>query len=97
MLHRDPNGRVFKTETIREAEWLPEDLEAVLIWQREQASLCSGCGLPTDETMDPENEEAYVGKAVQCHACAARDSAAKVFISGSHDPNGLMFAIERRP
>jgi uncharacterized cysteine cluster protein YcgN (CxxCxxCC family) len=84
-------------QTIEEEPlWLAEDLEAVLIQQREQASLCSGCGLPIDETMDPENEGTYIARAFACHACAAKDKQEKKFTSGNHDADGLRFIVERR-
>lgn len=51
--------------------WLDEDRSYALAWQAEDADRCSGCGHPMTETLDPANEEAYVGHAVVCHSCRA--------------------------
>lgn len=85
-------------EIVQPAEplYLADDAEAVLDLLRERALLCPGCGLPRDETMDREAEQRYRSRAVQCHACAARDRAMKKFTSGPHDSGGLYWLTERR-
>ncbi len=54
--------------------WLDEDTEAALEWTDYKASLCSGCGNPRSECMDPKRSEAYEAVPLQCFACAARDA-----------------------
>lgn len=75
--------------------WLREDTQAVLEYLREKSLLCPGCGLPRDETMDPEAEGHFASKALRCHACAARERAAKKF-TGQPDNGSIYFTIEKR-
>jgi hypothetical protein len=75
--------------------WLPEDTRDLLDYFQEQALVCPGCGLPRDETMDPEAEMHYRSRAMRCHACAARDREARRFTSSPHEEGGLYFAVER--
>ena len=85
-------GRVVKSG---EPLWLPDDTKELLDYFREQELLCPGCGLPRDETMDPEAEGLYRSRAMRCHACAAREREAKRFTSGPHESGGLLFGVER--
>ena len=85
-------GRVVRDG---ESSWLREDTEAVLEYLREKALICSGCGLPRDETMRPDAEDHFSSRALRCHACAARDREAKRFTSQKHDAGGLYFTVER--
>lgn len=71
--------------------WLTQDAEDVLEYFREQALRCPGCGLPRDETMDPEAENHYRTRALRCHACAARDRTEKRFT----ERGGLFIGVER--
>lgn len=73
--------------------WLPEDLDAVLEYQRWRDEVCSGCGQPMSETLDAELEGAYEPRVVQCHGCAARDTAMKK----SSDQPGVKVAVELLP
>jgi len=57
--------------------WTEADRTVALAWQTEQELLCSGCGHPTDETMDAKAEGEYEVHRVKCHACAARDNRAR--------------------
>lgn len=75
--------------------YLADDTEAVLEWQREQALLCPGCGLPRDETMNKEAQDAYKSHALRCHACAARSRAAEKFAAQKGSDGGLYFTTER--
>jgi hypothetical protein len=74
-----------------------------LEWIDYQSSLCSGCGQPKTECMDPENDGHYVADPVQCFACAARDAesrgAAKAKSDGSFGDaafDGIYFAVRER-
>jgi hypothetical protein len=78
-----------------EALWLAEDAQAVLDYLREKALACPGCGLPRDETMDPEAVDHYRSRTLRCHACAAREREAERFTSGPHIRGGLLFTAER--
>lgn len=74
--------------------WLPEDTEAVLEYLREQALICQGCGLPRDETMNPEAEGSYRSRAFRCHACSARDREARKF-ADQKTAGGIYFTTEK--
>lgn len=82
--------------------WLAEDLEAVLEWQRWCDLVCSGCGQPMSETLDPELEGAYEATAVVCHGCAARETEQQrvegkgVHVAVDLDPRARQFLIDRR-
>jgi len=68
-------------------------MEAALAWQWEQQLLCSGCGLPKDESMAKERQFAYEGRVLRCHACKAAAHAAKKFQDGPHDPAGIVYSV----
>lgn len=68
-----------------------------------QASLCSGCGQPKSECMNPEMDGAYEAVPVQCFACAARAAehraAGKAKSDGSFGDaafDGIYFAVQER-
>jgi hypothetical protein len=75
--------------------WLTEDTQAVLDYLREKALTCPGCGLPRDETMDPEADMHYRSRALRCFACLAREREARRFTSSPHDEGGLYFTVDR--
>lgn len=59
--------------------------------------LCSGCGLPRDETMAADGPN-YEAEPLRCKACEARTVAARKFTNddgavGAGDPAGLMIAV----
>lgn len=54
--------------------WLDEDTESALQWIDYQRTLCSGCGNPAHESMDPAMDGAYEAVPLHCFACAARDA-----------------------
>ena len=71
-----------------------QDRDVALAWQIEQEMLCSGCGLPRDETMAKEAMFGYRAKPVRCHACAAASRERDKFTSiKAHDASGLTFSI----
>ena len=71
---------------------MSDDTDAVLEMLEEEAMLCPGCGLPRDQTMDKEAQDAYESHALRCHSCAARERKAATFTKGTE---GLMFTVER--
>jgi hypothetical protein len=58
-----------------EPEWTDDDRLAALEWQAAQSRRCV-CGENLDESLSPDNEQAYRAVGVRCHACAAIASAA---------------------
>jgi hypothetical protein len=69
----------------------------ILDYLRERKLVCPGCGLPRDETMDPEAEGHFISRFVICHACAARDRKQKQITSaGPYSEAGAYFSVERR-
>jgi hypothetical protein len=75
--------------------FLEDDLEALLEWQREQALVCPGCGLPGDETLDKDSAFSYRARVLRCHGCAARDRAAEERAKQESDDAGIFYMIER--
>ena len=67
-----------------------------LLWAREDALRCSGCGLPVDETTQPGRDNAYEAVPVACHACAARDRADAAWREQKGDRAGLGWRITER-
>jgi hypothetical protein len=88
---------VFLGRVVGEGEplWTRDDAQAVLEYLREKALLCPGCGLPRDETMDPEAEGHFTSRALRCHACAARERAAKKFAM-QNDGGSLYYTVEKK-
>lgn len=65
------NGRPWPASG--EEFWTEEDRDLAVALTLIDAETCSGCGQPTDQSMDPVNEYAYQVHLVRCHACAAAD------------------------
>lgn len=62
-----------------------------LVWLAEAARACPGCGLPADETTDPDAEGTFTVHRIVCHACAARDRKA----AGSGSTYGVYYTLGR--
>lgn len=71
-------------------------MQDALLWQHEEALKCSGCGLPVDETTKPGRDMEYDAEPVACHACAAKDRAARAFHERKGDTAGLRWRIIER-
>jgi hypothetical protein len=84
--------------TTHEPEWSLEDLRAALDWQAERDLICQGCGRPRDESMVHENDAPfYEVTALACHACSARDLAARdATDQRGHAPPGRYYAVKPR-
>lgn len=74
-----------------------------MAWIDYQSSLCSGCGHPRAETMDPANVDAYAAVPVQCFACAAKDAETRQASQKTSSNqlsrsamDGLYIGVERR-
>lgn len=62
-----------------------------------EADLCSGCGQPMTESMDPENERGYVAPPPhRCHACTAVANRAEEYREVPHAHQVLRFNAEKR-
>jgi hypothetical protein len=78
--------------TTRDPLFTEQDIEEALALVDYEAENCAGCGFPKTETFDPDNEGAYRGVVVACHACAARERAKKQL----DDLDGVYsFAVKR--
>jgi hypothetical protein len=66
------------------------------MWHREQqrkkADTCPGCGGSLSDTTDADNEDAYVGHVLRCHACKARESAVERMKDDPHRSSLLVWA-----
>jgi hypothetical protein len=74
-------------------------MTAALEWADYQASLCSGCGLPKDSTMDPDMHGMFEVVPVQCFACAAKDAEEREVSEGRLPKaalDGVYFAVQER-
>lgn len=70
-------------------------MEAALEWAEYKASLCN-CGRPRSETFDPKAEREFDAEALRCHACAAKESLARVWNEDEHaNPSGVYFIAKR--
>lgn len=87
---------MVRSETVFDADWDDDDLQAALAWKAEADLRCSGCGEPRDESMSPDRALAYEAEPLACHACAARERAARVFRDGNGDTDGVSWRIFER-
>lgn len=60
-----------------------------------EARTCA-CGHNRSETTTPGAEFAYEAAAIRCHACAARDRAARAFADGEGSMAGLMWSVNKK-
>lgn len=80
----------------KEPEWKDDDRDAAMALQDYEASLCSGCGHPLEETTDPEKEYAYkAALPLRCHYCTAAARAQEDYRDNPHS-EALHFPIELR-
>ncbi|MGW4663176.1 hypothetical protein [Streptosporangium sandarakinum] len=91
----DVTGRLVRSVTRREPEWLEDDRDWALAQMREEANRCrGGCGMPLDETTDPANASIYEAPPpVRCRACA---TLAERQAEYKEDTDGLMFHVRRK-
>ena len=75
--------------------WRQVDSDLAIALTEIEADECPGCGHPRDESMDPANEFAYLAEPVRCHACAARDRAAKRDSGDDWDDSGIAWTTTR--
>jgi hypothetical protein len=52
-----------------EPQWLPDDLELALEWQREDQLRCKTCGHHLDETLADDAFNKYEAGEMTCHGC----------------------------
>lgn len=78
-----------------EPHWLPLDRAAALAWHERELTRCPGCGLDQRETTDAGNDDKYTAEGVRCHACKAKDQAARDFADNTDaDPlAGMLFRV----
>ncbi|WP_214327843.1 hypothetical protein [Nonomuraea sediminis] len=78
--------------TVHEPEWLEDDRDWACAAQEEQEGVCPGCGLPLEETTDPDNEGAYVAlEPLRCHGCAPRTAKARTL----EDPSDWVLRVAK--
>lgn len=69
--------------TVRDPEWLAEDMQAALQWAAYKATICR-CGRSRLESMDPANVNAYEVTEMRCFACQAIGDRAHARAQGRH-------------
>lgn len=90
----DQAGKIVRSEqTIKEPEWNDEDRAYALALEQYEASLCSGCGEPLEETTKPEHDGAYRAELpIRCHRCTAAGVATEAY-EENPQPQALMFPV----
>lgn len=74
-------GRVVRDG---DPQWLQEDTDLAIAFTDIEDMQCPGCGHDRSQSMDMANTFAYRAEPAKCHACAARERAAR---SRAKDPN----------
>lgn len=87
---------MVRSVTTFDPDWTDEDIAAALGWVDDEASRCAGCGLPRDETFDPQRANSYEATAWSCHACATRDRAQRAWTESKGEQAGLYWQITER-
>ena len=80
-----------------ESAWTDEDRALALAWQEYRDDVCSGCGHQLSITTKSENQFAYGGEIVRCHACAAQERTARKFADEGGDQAGILVRMTRTP
>lgn len=95
----DDAGRVVASVTIREAEFSPMDVAALLEARRRQRVKRGPHGYPVTEAMDPENQFAFKAEApVRDWAMAALHQAEKAWYASHPEDKGdpsLVFPVRK--
>jgi hypothetical protein len=76
--------------------WLQEDTDLAVALTEIEAERCE-CGHSRTESMDPAHEFDWQAEAVRCHACAARERAARSAArDDAWDESGIRWVTTRR-
>lgn len=79
------------------ARWTPTDWALAQALTQFEAMICSGCGQPMHESMDPENEGRYVAPPPsRCYACTAVHHKVADY-EKADAPEALKFSAELHP
>jgi len=74
--------------------WTDEDRGWAIALLEYEADICSGCGQPRSESMDPENEFRYRPTVLRCHACKTVADAADNLSEQKTKTGGLMIGVK---
>lgn len=80
-----------------DGSWSEEDRAYALAWQQYELELCSGCGHHLAVTTDKNNQFAYEGEIVRCHACAAKARTSQKFSKDGGDSAGALVRMTKYP
>lgn len=77
--------------------WTPADRAWAIALLDLEADTCA-CGHQRSETTAADAEGAYRVTPVRCHACAAKERAARKFLEGSSEAagDGLHFHVQKK-
>lgn len=67
-----------------------------MAWLEDERLRCPGCDHYRDETFDRENFNRWDAEPVVCHACQARDQAARAWQQNKKDSDGLYWSMRDR-
>lgn len=74
--------------------WTQSDTDLAIALTVIEAERCD-CGHPRSESMHPDSEYAYTADPIRCHACAARDRAARG-VDETWDDAGIHWSTSRK-
>jgi hypothetical protein len=77
--------------------WTVEDRAYALAYQDYKAMQCQGCGHDLEQSTSRDNQFAYGGEVIRCHACATRTRTVQKFVDDGGDQAGVMFRMTDSP
>lgn len=75
--------------------WQQDDTDLAVALTDIEEDRCSGCGHPRSVSMDPAHEFHWRAERLVCHACAARDRAARRDDGKHRDDAGMNWIVRR--
>lgn len=72
--------------------WAEDDRAWAIALLEYEADICSGCGQPRSESMDPANQFKYESEALRCHGCSAVARESENWTDPKHN-KGLMIGV----
>lgn len=89
---------VLKGRVVAEGQPLftADDSSLAVALQSLESRTCA-CGHDRVDTTSPDAEFSFAADAIRCHACAARDRAARAFAESGGSTAGLLWVVNRKP
>lgn len=71
-------------------------MEYALAWLEDERAKCTGCGHYRADTFDRDNFNRWDPEPYVCHACQARDQAARAWSHNKNDTDGVYWSLRDR-